>query len=129
MVLEPKKRYPREYRLRKRWQYLAVQGNGIKVVSRFFIGLVLRTPTADAGSSHARLGITTTGRYANAVLRNRTRRLVREAFRLGIMDLPDGVDLVVIPKKHAKNERSRLIFEDLATLGMKVKGVAEKTSC
>jgi hypothetical protein len=45
------------------------------------------------------------------------------------MDLPDGIDLVVIPKKHAKNERSRLIFEDLATLGMKVKGVAEKTRC
>ncbi len=129
MVLEAKKRYPREYRLRKRWQYLAVQGDGIKVVSRFFIGLVLPTPALDATPSHARLGITTTGRYANAVLRNRTRRLVREAFRLGIMNIPDGIDLVVIPKKHAKYERSRLIFEDLATLGMRVKGVAEKTRC
>ena len=129
MVLETEKRYPREYRLRKRWQYLAVQGEGIKVASRFFIGLVLPTPASDAQSTHARLGITTTGRYANAVVRNRTRRLVREAFRLGIMSIPDGFDLVVIPKKHAKFECSRLIFDDLALLGTRVQGIAEKTSC
>ncbi|MBN2526593.1 MAG: ribonuclease P protein component [Deltaproteobacteria bacterium] len=129
MVLEPKKRFPSEYRLRKRWQYLLVQNQGIKVVSRFFIGLVIPTPDAKLRCKHARLGITTTGRYGNAVARNRTRRLVREAFRQGIMEIPNGVDVVVIPKKHAKFENSASIFQDLSILGNRVRGVAEKTRC
>lgn len=125
MVHEHKKRFPKEHRLRKRWQYLDVQGNGYKVSSRFFIGLV----NCDNVTTHARLGITTTGRYANAVGRNWTKRIVREAFRQGIMAIPDGVDLVVIPKKHALFESSHAIFKDLAALGKRVRGYVEKTRC
>ncbi|MBN2718445.1 MAG: ribonuclease P protein component [Deltaproteobacteria bacterium] len=129
MVLEPKKRFPREHRLKKRWQYLDVQNNGVKVVSRFFIGLVKSSVASDEKRIHARLGITATGRYANAVLRNRTKRLVREAFRQGIINIPDGLDLVVIPKKHAKFESSAAIFQDLAVLGNRVRGIVEKKRC
>jgi len=129
MVLEPKKRFPSEYRLRKRWQYLLVQNQGTKVVSRFFIGLVMPISEAESHLKHARLGITTTGRYGNAVFRNRTKRLVREAFRKGIMNIPNGFDVVVIPKKHAKFEDSASLYQDLAILGNRVRGVAEKTKC
>ena len=129
MVLEPEKRFPKEYRLKKRWQYLDVQNNGTKVVSRFFIGLVKPVSASNESSKHARLGITATGRYGNAVQRNRTKRFVREAFRQGIMDIPAGLDLVVIPKKHAKFEDSAAIFRDLASLGKRVRGIVEKIRC
>ncbi|MBN2342961.1 MAG: ribonuclease P protein component [Deltaproteobacteria bacterium] len=129
MVHEQTKRFPKAHRLRKRWQFLSVQNDGYKVTSRFFIGLVMQSALPSDDSNHARIGITTTGRYANAVVRNRTRRLVREAFRQGCMAIPSGIDLVIIPKKHAKFESSTSIFQDLATLGKRVRGYVEKTSC
>lgn len=58
-----------------------------------------RAVTADARVGSAgppRLGITATRRVGNAAVRNRAKRLVREAFRATRDLWPDGIDLVVI---------------------------------
>jgi ribonuclease P protein component len=47
---------------------------------------------------HSRIGLSVSRKVGNAVVRNRCRRLLREAFRLEREALPDGVDLVVIPR-------------------------------
>ena len=47
---------------------------------------------------HARLGAGSTKRLGDAVLRNRAKRLVREAFRLCKHQLPADADLVVLPR-------------------------------
>jgi ribonuclease P protein component len=51
------------------------------------------------GRDHPRLGISI-GRkkVRRAVDRNRVKRVLREAFRLGKSELPAGVDLVVVPR-------------------------------
>jgi ribonuclease P protein component len=49
----------------------------------------------------ARLGITVTRKFGGAVSRNRAKRVIREAFRLSPHVVPDGIDLVVIPKAKA----------------------------
>ena len=50
-----------------------------------------------------RMGILVSRRFANAVKRNRTKRIIREAFRhaLRTLDVKDdaGYDLVFIPRK------------------------------
>jgi ribonuclease P protein component len=46
-----------------------------------------------------RLGITVTRKYGNACTRNRFKRMVREAFRLSYQHLPQGLDLVVRPRR------------------------------
>lgn len=50
------------------------------------------------GLSHARLGLSVSRKVGGAVVRNRWKRLIREAFRLSRAELPKGVDLVVIPR-------------------------------
>jgi len=48
---------------------------------------------------HLRLGLSVSRKYGQATLRNRLRRLYREAFRLTRDQLPTGLDLILIPRK------------------------------
>ncbi len=56
----------------------------------------------DSGLPHARIGLVVSRKVGNAVVRNRWKRLLREAFRLSRVDLPSGVDLVVVPRREAE---------------------------
>jgi ribonuclease P protein component len=50
--------------------------------------------------NHLRLGMSVSRKVGNAVARNRLRRLYREAFRLSRVDMPKGLDLVLIPRSN-----------------------------
>ncbi len=52
------------------------------------------------GLSGLRLGLVVSGKVGTAVVRNRIKRLLREAFRLGQHDWPYGYDLVVVVRAH-----------------------------
>jgi ribonuclease P protein component len=49
---------------------------------------------------YLRLGMSVSRKVGNAVLRNRVRRLYREAFRLTRHVMPTGLDLVLIPRRN-----------------------------
>jgi ribonuclease P protein component len=54
------------------------------------------------GLGHPRLGVSVSRKVGKAVIRNRWKRLIREAFRLTRGTLPKGVDLVVVPRRGAE---------------------------
>jgi len=50
------------------------------------------------GLPYSRVGLSVSRKFGGAVVRNRIRRLLREAYRLDKEKLPAGFDLVLIPR-------------------------------
>ena len=55
-----------------------------------------------------RIGLSVSRKVGGAVVRNRWKRLLREAFRLSRSELPPNVDIVVIPRPAAEPELAAL---------------------
>lgn len=63
---------------------------------------VLVIKAASNGLPHSRLGLAVSRRVGNAVMRNRWKRLLREAFRLQREKIPAGWDFVIRPRRGAR---------------------------
>ncbi len=62
----------------------------------------------------ARIGFTVTKKVGNAVIRNRTRRRLKEAARLLLRDRPvSGVDLVLIGRDVTRTRPFLILIEDV----------------
>jgi ribonuclease P protein component len=84
-------------RLRSHAQFVLAQANGRRMQGRYFLFLVYDR----SDEALARLGIVASRKLGAAPLRNRIKRLCREAFRLAPELLPAGLDVVVIPRRQA----------------------------
>ncbi len=101
---------PKPQKLKRRAEFLRVAGRGRKAA---LPGLVLQAlPRDDAGP--ARIGFTVTKKVGNAVVRNRTRRRLREAARLVFSEAPvTGADLVLIGRDATRARPFRALTEDV----------------
>ena len=111
MQNEEKKRsaFPRSHRLSGKLAFSAVYDAKMKVSRGPLAAYSLQN---DLG--HPRLGISISRRVGSAPVRNRIKRLLREAFRLHRHDLPRGYDLVIVVRPHLPMELAeyqRLIGE------------------
>ena len=78
-----KLRFPKENRLRKRNEFQRVYAKGRRIKGRFMTAFILPSET-----SFQRIGVTATKKaVGNAVRRNRSKRLLREVFRLSKLEL------------------------------------------
>lgn len=77
--------------------------------------------------SGLRLGITVSKKIGNAVVRNRIRRLIREAYRQIEPSLPFGYDLVIVARKKADGASFAMVFSSLED-ALKKGGLLKETS-
>ena len=97
-------------RLKRRAEFLRVAAKGRKAPVH---GLVLQALARD-DDLPARLGFTVTKKVGNAVVRNRTRRRLKEAARLVLAQAPvSGVDLVLIGRDATRGRDFRLLMDDI----------------
>ena len=94
------RRISKEMRIRKRAEFVAIQGDGLKLHGRHVLALAKKRSDPE---QLGRLGITVTKKVGNAVVRNRIRRLVREWMRLHGW-VPVGWDIVVVAKDSAARQ-------------------------
>src|SRR5256885_8113737 len=67
--------------------------------------------------ARSRLGLSVSRKVGGAVVRNRWKRLIREAFRLSRPQLPQGLDLIVIPR--GVEPQLRAVMASLARLAQR----------
>lgn len=89
-------------RLKRRPEFLRVAASGRKAA----VGGVVLQALARDDEEPARLGFTVTKKVGNAVVRNRTRRRLKEAARLLLAGRPvTGADLVLIGRDSTRKRK------------------------
>jgi ribonuclease P protein component len=97
-------------RLKRRAEFLRVAASGKKAA----IGGVVLQMLARADDGPVRLGFTVTRKVGNAVVRNRTRRRLKEAVRLLLHDTPvHGADLVLIGRNSTRERNFQALQSDI----------------
>lgn len=61
------------------------------------------------GRSYNRIGITASKKIGNAVCRNRCKRLIRQAYRESEINLPVGIDIVIVARKALCGVKSQVL--------------------
>lgn len=86
--------FPKAHRLLRGGQFKRVFDCRVSVADN-----VLVVYGCESELAHPRLGLAVSRKVGPAVVRNRWKRLIREAFRRSRENLPAGLDLVVLPRQ------------------------------
>jgi ribonuclease P protein component len=112
MPAEPSRlKFGRAMRIKQGRDFSRVRQDGQRLVHGCMIANWRKLP---AESGH-RLGVVTSGKLGNAVVRNRARRLLREAFRTHQHDLTQPVDLVLVARNSIVGKSFAEVEKDFLT--------------
>jgi ribonuclease P protein component len=100
--------FNRSRRLKLPGDFARAKSQGQRVVSGCLIANVLARPPGLA----SRLGVVTSKKVGNAVVRSRARRLLRETFRLHQHDLARAVDLVLVARPSIAGRKMAEVEKD-----------------
>lgn len=104
-------RFGRKSRIQLGRDFGKVKREGQRLVQGSIIANWLPLP----GTARSRLGVVTSGKIGNAVVRNRARRLLREVFRLHQCELAGPVDLVLVARASIRGKGRAEVEKDFLT--------------
>jgi ribonuclease P protein component len=107
----PPLRFCRAARIKQGRDFSRVRQKGERLVIGCLIANWQRLPPG----SITRLGVITSGKIGNAVVRNRARRLMREAYRLHQHELTESVDLVLVARPSIVGKGFAEVSKDFLT--------------
>jgi len=107
----PRLKFDRTMRIKQGRDFSRVKQEGQRLVYGCLIAN-WRTLPAD---SKSRLGVITSGKLGNAIVRNRARRLLREAFRLHQYELSQPLDLVLVARASITEKGFIAVEKDFLT--------------
>src|SRR5205807_4465387 len=88
-------RFNRQARIKQGRDFARLRQGGARLAMGCLIANWRRLPA----DSRSRLGVITSGKVGNAVVRSRARRLLRESFRLHQHELAQPVELVLVARQ------------------------------
>ncbi len=122
MPTEPARlKFGRAMRIKQGRDFSRVRQDGQRLVHGCLIANWRKLPA----DSMPRLGVITSGKLGNAVVRNRARRLLREAFRSHQHDLTQPVDLVLVARASIVGKGFAEVEKDFLTTLRKAKLLSE----
>jgi ribonuclease P protein component len=104
-------RFGRDSRIKHGRDFKRVRDEGERVVLGCLVANWRQLP---AGSG-SRLGVISSGKLGNAVVRNRARRLLRECFRLHQHDLRSQLELVLVARPSIAGKSFGEVEKDFLT--------------
>ncbi|NLY40631.1 MAG: ribonuclease P protein component [Desulfovibrionales bacterium] len=115
--------FPSFYRLTRRPQFCRCYERGRRFFSANFVLFVF---VHEHQNTAWRLGLAVSKKIGNAVARNRTKRLIREFFRLHQHHISLSADIVVVPKRglNVRNLHLSQVQEELTVLLQKISTLA-----
>mgnify|MGYP001555717364 CR=1 FL=1 len=118
----PRLKFGRAMHIKQGRDFSRVRQEGQRLV----LGCMIANWRKLAPESTHRLGLVTSGKIGNAVVRNRARRLLREAFRRHQHDLTQPVDLVLVARNSIVGKGFADVEKDFLTILRKAGLLAAK---
>lgn len=99
--------FSKKYRLKRQKEFELVYKKGSRRIGRFVVVYYLEN-----NLGYPRIGISVSRKVGKSVVRNRWKRLIREAFRLNKHLLPSW-DIVIVVKRGYKKPKYKEVEEDI----------------
>ena len=99
-------------RLKLGWEFETVRREGSRLVK----GCLVLNFRPNPEQKWSRLGVITSRKIGNAVVRSRARRLMREAFRLHQGELKKAADLILIARQSIREKQFQGVEKDFLWL-------------